>query len=185
MQLIYAHAQQRVLGKDGGMPWHLPEDLARFRRLTLGQAVLMGRKTWLSLPTAYRPLPKRLNLVLSRARAASPEPAALNASDYIGARLLHSFEAAQAVAQQAQRQLWVIGGAEVLAQALPHATRIAATEIDVCISGADTWAPELGADWQSECEPWQTSGGGLRYRFVTHTRVPTVTDSEIAVKMGA
>ncbi|MDO4796212.1 MAG: dihydrofolate reductase, partial [Brachymonas sp.] len=66
LHLIYAQARGRVIGRDGRMPWHLPEDLAHFKRTTLGQPVIMGRKTWESLPAAFRPLPGRRNIVITR-----------------------------------------------------------------------------------------------------------------------
>jgi len=66
LHLIYARARNGVIGKDNQMPWHLPEDLAHFKRVTLGQPVIMGRKTWDSLPPKFRPLPGRLNIVVTR-----------------------------------------------------------------------------------------------------------------------
>lgn len=107
--LIVAADSRDGIAKDGQMPWNLPQDLKRFRELTVGEghnAVLMGHSTWLSLPERFRPLPKRLNLVLSRQERVLE-----------GALVVASWEDALAKAQGCE-WLWVIGGAQVYAQAL-------------------------------------------------------------------
>ena len=124
--LVAALDRNRAIGRAGAMPWHLPDDLKRFKALTLGKPVLMGRKTALAVG---RPLPGRLNLVLTRARTA-PFP---------GQTVVHSLDDAVAYANRAA--LCVIGGGEVYALALPHATRLHLTEIDTATSDADTFFP--------------------------------------------
>ncbi|HVL62895.1 MAG TPA: dihydrofolate reductase, partial [Microbacterium sp.] len=99
--LIWAEAHDGVIGADGGMPWHVPEDLAHFKALTLGAPVVMGRRTWESFPARFRPLPGRRNIVVTR-------QAGWNAQ---GAERAGSLEAAIAACGDAPRG-WVIGGAE-------------------------------------------------------------------------
>lgn len=157
LHLIYARARNGVIGRNGRMPWHLPEDLAHFKRTTLGQPVIMGRKTWESLPAAFRPLPGRRNIVITRQvdwQAA-------------GAEVAHSLEQAIALCQ-AEPVAWVMGGAQIYRQALPLAQQAIVTEIDADFEG-DACAPELDCGWQMQAAgPWLVSGGGLPYRFVVY-----------------
>lgn len=111
---IVAMDEGRVIGKDGALPWHLPEDLAHFKAKTSGHFVLMGRKTWDSLPPKFRPLPGRVNIVMSRS------PAALDLPE--GTRGVSSFQEALEIVERAGKPgqiLWCIGGAELYAAALP------------------------------------------------------------------
>lgn len=111
---IVAMDEGRVIGKDGALPWHLPEDLAHFKSLTTGHIVIMGRKTWQSLPPKFRPLPGRTNIVVSRTPAALELP--------IGTYAAGSLEDALGVAESlatSEQVVWIIGGAEVYAAALP------------------------------------------------------------------
>jgi dihydrofolate reductase len=159
--LVWAQAADRVIGAGGVMPWHLPEDLKHFRALTSGSPVVMGRRTWESLPERFRPLPGRRNLVVTRQPGwASP-----------GAEVAHSIEEALAAAP-ADGTLWVIGGAELYRQTLPVADRIELTELDLTVDG-DTRAPELGSEWRpapGTSDEWQTAENGIRYRFTTLVR---------------
>ena len=118
LRLIYARARNGVIGRDGRMPWHLPEDLAHFKRATLGSPVIMGRKTWESLPPVFRPLPGRRNIVVTR-------QGDWQAS---GAEVAHSLEQALALCQDAPLA-WVMGGADIYRQALPLAQQVVVTEI--------------------------------------------------------
>lgn len=156
--LVAACGRQRELGADNRLLWQLPEDLAHFRQVTLGKPVLMGRRTWDSLPARFRPLPGRRNLVLTR----GPAPA--------GAEAVRSLdEALQACA--GAPELCVIGGAQLYALALPVADAIELTEIDCEFPQADCHFPALGAAWQAvQAGAWQTGAGGLPYRFVRLTR---------------
>ncbi|MEV6824111.1 dihydrofolate reductase [Amycolatopsis sp. NPDC051102] len=147
--LIWAQAANGVIGRDGGLPWHLPEDLKHFRTVTSGAAVLMGRRTWESLPPRFRPLPGRRNLVLSSA----PQEDAETFADLPSALAAVSGD------------LWVIGGAAVYRAALPFADRIVVTEIRESFEG-DTRAPEVGRAPESAGE-WLASSTGLHYRFLT------------------
>jgi len=132
LYLIAALGRNRVIGVSGDLPWRLPDDLKRFKALTLGQTLLMGRKTWTSLG---RPLPGRDNRVLSRAPRFAAE----------GARVFDRLEAALACPQG--EAVWVIGGGELYAALLPRATRLYLTEVDAAPEG-DTWFPALDpAQW--------------------------------------
>lgn len=158
LQLIYARARNGVIGQSGTLPWHLPQDLQHFKRLTLGAAVLMGRKTWDSLPARFRPLPGRRNLVLTR----QPHWHAA------GAETVHSLAQACA-AVSVTDTLWVIGGAELYRQALPLASRVEVTEIDAGFAG-DAYAPTLGPEWQVLARVPGAPEAALAHTFVTYGR---------------
>jgi len=163
LNLIYARARNGVIGRDNAMPWHLPEDLAHFKRTTLGCPVLMGRKTWDSLPARFRPLPGRVNAVLTRDE---------NFNE-MGTQRFSSMESALSVLQY-NPEVWVMGGAQVYAQALPLAQRVVATEIDADFEG-DAFAPTLGPEWQETQREHQVAASGLAFSFVTYTRNPNLT----------
>lgn len=161
IEFVVAMARNRVIGRDGGLPWHLPEDLRHFRAITMGHPVLMGRLTWLSIG---RPLPGRLNIVLS----SSPElvlPAEV--------RQAKDLDAALAIAASAGTgRCMVIGGAGVYAATLPIADLIHLTEIDLEPEG-DTFFPELPAQaWRetARVEGPPDSPSGLRFRYLTLER---------------
>ena len=157
--LIWAQARGAVIGAGGGIPWRLPEDLAHFREVTRGSVVVMGRRTWDSLPPRFRPLPGRENVVVTRDE------------DWIaeGAVVAHSLEDALAPdGDPRQGDVWVIGGGEIYRQALPLADRLEITEVDLEVDG-DTVAPALDDEWTAEPGPWLSSADGLRYRFVTYS----------------
>ena len=159
LHLIYARARNGVIGRDGRMPWHLPEDLAHFKRTTLGQPVIMGRKTWEGLPVAFRPLPGRRNIVITRQTDWQAE----------GAEVAHSLEQAIALCQK-EPVSWIMGGAQIYQQAQPLAQQVVVTEIDADFAG-DAYAPELDANWREQkASPWHVGGSGLSYRFVTYQR---------------
>jgi dihydrofolate reductase len=158
LHLIYARAANGVIGKDNGLPWHLPEDLAHFKRTTLGCPVIMGRKTWDSLPPKFRPLPGRLNIVVTRDKVFIAE----------GASVAHSLEAARDLCP-AGGTAWVIGGAQIYAQALPLASEVVVTEIAQDFEG-DAFAPVLGSEWREVARDEQLGTSGLRFAFVTYRR---------------
>lgn len=188
--LIWAEAKNRVIGDNGVMPWHLPEDLAHFKATTLGSAVVMGRRTWDSLPERFRPLAGRTNIVITR----QPDWHA------DGAVVVHSLDEALAAAALANRDgaadaagstaaaepaentqtVWIIGGGQVYAEALPRAGRVSVTELDLNTNG-DTVAPELSdsegfGPWRATRDPesgWLTSRTGIVYRFVDYRRDPS------------
>ncbi len=156
--LIYARADNGVIGREGTMPWHLPEDLARFRALTQGHPVVMGRKTWDSLPARFRPLPGRRNIVLTRQQSWQAP----------GAERADSLQAALALCGP-HGEVWVIGGSQIYAQALPLADRVEVTEIHQTVPG-DAYAPELGPQWRETARQSARSSSGLDYSFVSYER---------------
>ncbi|HWS57836.1 MAG TPA: dihydrofolate reductase [Actinotalea sp.] len=162
--MIWAQSADGVIGVDGALPWHLPEDLAHFRALTAGHPVVMGHATWRSLPPRFRPLPGRENIVLSRTPGLALP----------GARVVPDVDAA--LAAVAGRRAWVIGGAQVYEAFLAVADRLEVTEVDVVV-GAGTSAPALGGDWhpvaRDPADGWAVSTTGLRYRFVRLERRPS------------
>ena len=154
--MIYARARNGVIGKQGQLPWHLPEDLAHFKRTTLGQPVLMGRVTWESLPEKFRPLPGRSNVVVSRQTSFSAA----------GAQLASSLEAAMALFPTTEI-IWLIGGAQLYAQGLSIASQIVVTEIDADYEG-DAFAPLISSnDWTETHRTSHVSAQGLAYHLVT------------------
>lgn len=161
VQLIYARAANGVIGHRNAMPWHLPEDLAHFKALTDGHAVVMGRKTWDSLPERFRPLPGRCNIVVTR-QTDWHAPGALCA---------HSLADALALAAQHSAEVWVMGGAQIYAQALPLADAVEVTEIGQDFEG-DAYAPILGNEWIAASRAEGVSRTGLPYAFVRYVRAP-------------
>ncbi|CAH0184872.1 MULTISPECIES: dihydrofolate reductase [unclassified Microbacterium] len=153
--LIWAEAAGGVIGAEGGMPWHVPEDLAHFKDVTITAPVVMGRKTWDSLPERFRPLPGRENIVITRqqdweakgASRAADLPAAVRGLD----------------------KVWIIGGAEIFAQVIGDADRLEVTELDLEVAG-DAYAPSKEG-WRLVDEgEWRTSRSGIRYRFLGYER---------------
>ncbi len=158
INLIYARSANGVIGKDGVMPWHLPEDLAHFKQLTHGCPVIMGRKTWDSLPPRFRPLPGRTNIVITRNDDWQAD----------GAQRAASLDQALLLAGEAP-EIWVIGGAQIYAQAEAMATRAEVTEIAQDFDG-DAFAPALGAGWRETARSAQLSAKGMPFCFVTLER---------------
>ncbi len=159
VSLIWAQARGGVIGANGTLPWHLPEDLKLFRERTTGSTVVMGRRTWESLPQRFRPLPGRTNVVLTSDDGWSAD----------GARCAGSV----AEVLDGHDSLWVIGGGAVYSTFLPHADRLVVTDVDLLVEG-DTWAPAIGAGWQRVArapeEGWSTSSSGLRYAVSEYAR---------------
>ena len=167
LALIWAEAHGGVIGSGGTMPWHLPEDLAHFRTVTGDAAVVMGRRTWESLPERFRPLPGRRNVVVTRQLGWEAE----------GAVVAHSLDDAITVSgTDAEATIWVIGGSELYSSAIARADRLEVTEIDLDVDG-DTFAPAIGDGWsETERDPatgWHSSRTGLHYRFVRYDRAAT------------
>jgi dihydrofolate reductase len=157
--LVAAVARGGVMGRDGGLPWRLPEDMAHFREVTIGHPVVMGRKTWDSLPDRFRPLPDRRNVVVTRDPAWSAE----------GAERAGSLEEALTLVEGAER-VSVIGGGEIFAAALPHADELLLTEIDLDVAG-DTFFPPWHGFSETAREE-RVAADGTRYAFVTLRRSP-------------
>jgi dihydrofolate reductase len=161
--LIAALAQNRVIGRDNQLPWHLPADLKHFKALTLGKPIIMGRKTWDSLGRA---LPGRLNLVVSRQPGLQLD----------GAEVFTSLEAAivradQWARQQGAGELMLIGGAQLYEQALPLAARLYLTRVELNPEG-DAWFPAFSeADWRRHAvEAHPATAQTPAYSFETWSR---------------
>jgi len=161
LTLIAAVARDRVIGANNRLPWHLPEDLAHFREVTHGHPVIMGRKTWESLPERFRPLPGRRNLVVSR------NPDFLAPGGEAMPSLAMALEAVSGTTPS-----FVMGGAELYALALPHADRLELTEIDLFVPSADAWFPVFSPrEWREIQRMPQMSATGVSFAFVTYERV--------------
>jgi len=159
--LITAYAANRTIGRDNALPWHLPADFAHFKRTTLGHPVVMGRKTWESLGRA---LPGRVNVVVSRQAGYQA----------IGAQVVASLEEALAACGDVPR-VFVIGGAQLYAQALPLANEVIATEVHACVAG-DAFFPVLpGDEWREVSRTAQPVENGYAYDFVVYERAAAVS----------
>jgi dihydrofolate reductase len=167
--LVWAQTSTGVIGLTGSMPWHLPEDMVHFSRLTTGHPVIMGRKTWESFPDKYRPLPGRTNIVITRQEGWGGTPEAE------GAVAVKSLDDALLESQFApgQEMVWIIGGGEIFTQSLDLADVAVVTTIDTTTEG-DTFAPELGYDWTAgaslPADGWLTAANGTRYRVTLWRR---------------
>jgi dihydrofolate reductase len=156
VNLIWAQSSSGVIGRDNAIPWRVPEDMARFKELTMDHTVIMGRLTWESLPAKFRPLPGRRNVVVSRQAGYPAE----------GADVVGSLEDAPL------DDAWVIGGSQIYGLALPLATRCEVTEVDVDLrlEDEDALAPVLDDSWIGTEGDWHDSSSGLRYRFYSYVR---------------
>lgn len=156
ISLVVAYTKNRVIGLDGGMPWHLPADLAHFKRATMGHPIIMGRTTWLSIG---KPLPGRRNIVLSRNPDFKPD----------GAEVYQNIQ--DAITSCANNdKICIIGGEQVFRLGLPLANEIIATEIQADING-DTWFPELdNTQWQEIERQAQPIDNNINYDFVIYKR---------------
>ncbi len=156
VHLIFARAANGVIGKHGALPWHLPQDMAHFKQTTLGHPVIMGRKTWDSLPPRFRPLPGRLNVVVTRQTQWHAD----------GALSAHSLAEACALCPP-DSDAWIIGGAQIYAQALPLACTAQVTEIDAAFEG-DAYAPGFGPTWIETARERHAPASGPGFSFVTY-----------------
>jgi dihydrofolate reductase len=162
--LIWAESTGGIIGSGGAMPWHLPEDLAHFKRITMGSPVIMGRKSWDALPARFRPLPGRRNIVVTRQPDWSAE----------GAEVAHTVSGAIELAKASGAEMvWVIGGAEIFSAVIDSADLLEVTEISRRFDG-DTTAPTIDHRWRraavDPAEGWHTSSTGLEYRFLSYRR---------------
>ena len=152
-------ASNRVIGRNNALPWHLPADLKRFKALTMGHPVVMGRKTYESIG---KPLPGRRNLVITRNRGYSAP----------GCEVVHSLDAALSACRDAP-EIFIIGGAELYREALPRAQRLEFTEIHAEFEG-DASFPRFASDqWREAAREIHDAEAGVpfRYDFVRYERV--------------
>jgi dihydrofolate reductase len=155
--LIWAQSTSGVIGRAGGVPWQLPEDLAHFQALTMGHTVVMGRRTWESLPAKFRPLPGRRNVVLTQQTGFTAD----------GATVVRSLDEALT-----DPDTWVVGGEQIYTLVMPRASRCEVTEVEIDLrrEDGDAVAPVLDETWVGTTKQWETSRTGLRYRFHSYVR---------------
>jgi dihydrofolate reductase len=157
LAIVVAHAENRAIGYRGQLPWRLPSDLRRFRELTIGHTVLMGRRTFESLPDAHRPLRERRNIVVS----ANPD---------FGAAGTEVHASLDTALQACSKDCFVIGGASVYEQTLPLADRIYATHVEASPPG-DVFFPALApADWHCVQASEPMFENDLSFVFRTYER---------------
>lgn len=159
--LLAAVARNRVIGANNTLPWHLPEDLKRFKTLTMGHAVAMGRKTFDSIVARLgKPLPGRQNLVLTRSEGLS----------YAGEGDVQIFHSVDDMLFNRSGSVFVIGGEQIYSLMLARASELDITEIDLEVKG-DAFFPAIDEScWKKTQGPWQLSESGLRFRFVTYRK---------------
>lgn len=193
--MIWAQGKSRAIGKSGTIPWRVPEDMQIFKQLTIGHPVIMGRRTWESLGDKFRPLPQRVNFVVTRQNDYKAEGA------HVCADLASAIEAAAAVTGQigdtpdnAPLNLsWITGGASLYKHALAQADILAVTDIDIEVPEADTFAPKIDATWEIYYQNppvedlaapiWRQSKKGINYRFTLYTRQDTADFALVAAQM--
>ncbi|WP_433659476.1 dihydrofolate reductase [Nocardia sp. CA-128927] len=156
--LIWAQTADGVIGFENTIPWRVPEDMANFKAVTMGHPVVMGRRTWDSLPPRFRPLSGRRNIVVTRQADWAAE----------GAERAGSVD--EALALSGPDTVWIAGGGEIYRAAMDFATDLLVTEVDTAVAG-DAYAPAVGREWAADdTEPWHESSSGLRYRIRRYTR---------------
>lgn len=156
-----AVARGGVIGRDGAIPWRIPEDLRRFRELTTGHAVVMGRRTWDSLPDRFRPLPDRRNVVVTRDPEWSAE----------GAERAGSLDEALRMLDGTAR-VFVAGGGELYAAALPRADELVLTEVDLDVAGDTFFPPWERTAFEEASREQHVSETGVPFAFATYVRRP-------------
>lgn len=166
--MIWAQTTSGVIGVDNAMPWHIPEDFKFFKASTLAAPVIMGRKTWQSLPAVSQPLTGRTNIVISR----DPD------FDAPGATVVTSTEQAVQLGLDSARNtgahdVWILGGETIYRSCMDSATRLLVTMINAEIPG-DAFAPSIGQEWNlASRQPqtgWYTSVKGPQYAFLEYQK---------------
>lgn len=171
IHLIWAQSRDGVIGDGDALPWHVPEDLVHFKAATIGHPVCMGRRTWLSLPPATRPLPGRRNIVLSHREAGEWSK---------GAEVISTVDQLNSIGTT---ELWGIGGATVYEQLIDKAATLVVTDIDAdyaaLLAGRAVYAPTIPTVFRLvDDSGWQESITGTRYRFRQYTRDKTTIQPE-------
>lgn len=156
ISLMVAHDPDRVIGKDNGLPWHIPEDLAYFKKHTVGKGMVMGRNTYESIG---RPLPKRRNIIVTRNESYSAE----------GAYVVHTLEDAIRLAEEVHEEVMVIGGEQIFRTILPQADRLYVTLIEKRFDG-DTFFPEYGEEWKLVSKSPEHLSNGIPFSYLVYER---------------
>lgn len=163
LSLIAAVAENGVIGSDNALPWRLPDDLKRFKKLTLGHPVIMGRRTYESIG---RPLPDRRNIVVTRNAAYRAEGCAIAAS----------LKAAIDACGPAHEEVFIIGGAQIYAEALPLAQRLYLTEIRRSYAGDARFPDIRRAEWKETAREMHRTEEGLAFDFAVYDRMESPAD---------
>ncbi|WP_033541053.1 dihydrofolate reductase [Planococcus sp. CAU13] len=156
ISLMVAHDPNHVIGRNNQLPWHIPEDLAYFKKHTIGKGIVMGRNTYESIG---RPLPKRRNIVVSRNRELKIE----------GTDIVHSIEDAVKLAQEVHEEVMIIGGEQIFRTVLPEADRLYITLIHQEFEG-DTFFPDYGEGWELTSESERLESGGVPFSYLIFDR---------------
>ncbi|MBX0313987.1 dihydrofolate reductase [Planococcus glaciei] len=156
ISLMVAHDPNRVIGKDNQLPWHIPEDLAYFKKHTIGKGIVMGRNTYESIG---RPLPKRRNIVVTRNSEYRAD----------GIDVVHTLNEAVRLAEEQHEEVMVIGGEQIFRTILPQADRLYITLIKQEFDG-DTFFPEYGPEWTLVSESEEQASGDIRFVYLVFER---------------
>ena len=167
--MIWAQTTAGVIGVENGMPWHIPEDFKFFKAATMDAPVIMGRKTWQSLPAVSRPLKGRTNIVISRdADFEAPGATVVTSTDRAVQVALES------AGQTGASTVWIMGGESIYRSCMDTATRLQVTMINADIAG-DAFAPTIGPEWNlASRQPetgWHTSNKGAQYAFLEYNKI--------------
>ena len=164
INIIAAIGKNRELGKDNKLLWHIVEDFKRFKKLTLNSVVIMGRKTFESLPEKFRPLPNRINIVISR----HPELVSGSRNKFGMTKNLiicHSIEEAINKAKKFNKEIFIIGGAEIYKQGIKYADKLYLTLVDKKYPEADAFFPDY-SDFKKVIKKEKKSDGKFTYKFI-------------------
>ncbi len=156
ISLMVAHDKDFVIGKDNQLPWHIPEDLAYFKKHTVGKGIVMGRNTYESIG---RPLPKRRNIVVTRNAEYTAE----------GVDITHNLQDAVELAEKQHQEVMVIGGEQIFKEALKIADRMYITLIHQSFEG-DTFFPEYGGEWELVSESERFESNGIPFSYLVYER---------------
>lgn len=165
--MVWAQSLDGIIGLDGGMPWEVPEDLQHFKQVTMGEVLVMGRRTWSSFPNSVRPLPGRTSIVVSKTFSEDPSDPNLDHEDV---HIVEDLDKGLELAAQLKtsQTIWVAGGGTLYDQAIDIATVVERSLFNLNIDG-DTYAPELDGSWtlaeQDPANGWHTSKSSVEYRF--------------------
>ncbi|WP_051129725.1 dihydrofolate reductase [Yaniella halotolerans] len=165
--MVWAQSLNGVIGLDGGMPWDVPEDLQHFKQVTMGEVLVMGRRTWSSFPKSVRPLPGRISIVVSKTFSEDPSDPNLHHDDV---HIVEDLDKGLELAAQLKTSptIWVVGGGTLYDQAIDVTTVIERSLFNLDVDG-DTYAPELDGSWtlaeQDPVDGWHTSKSSVEYRF--------------------
>lgn len=162
ISLMVAHDINKVIGKNNDLPWHIPEDLAYFKKHTLGKGIVMGRNTYESIG---RPLPKRRNIIVTRNPDYQVE----------GADVVHNLTEAVALAKEFHEEVMIIGGEQIFRAILPEADRLYITLIKKPFDG-DTYFPDYGAEWELMTESEELISNGIPFCYLVYERTGEVQE---------